>query len=78
MQVEAIRFDGNNIETICCWANQGCVNVIRHGRDKDQLEVYAREGARLANHGDWIVRGITGTFTAYRDEEFRQKHEVIK
>lgn len=82
--VEAERFetnnepDDNNLNTLVEWINvetRGPSLMARH--DGTQIYIVTLEGTRIAQVGDYIIKGIKGEFYPCRPDIFEATYELV-
>ena len=78
VEIEAIRFEGNNIsKMIEAWGADFGRAVIEQVSDS-HLVIFTLEGNHRADIGDWIIKGLIGEFYPCKDEVFKQKYEPVE
>ena len=70
--VEAVRYDGHNIEEIQLWSNR---HFIQYQDGK--LGIQTLEGIMEAKVGDYIIKGVAGEFYPCRPTIFLYTYEEI-
>lgn len=85
--VEAIQWTGKNLREVITFTD-GPPDTRSHHAGmaweayadlvaRDGLKIYTLEGKMLANHGDWIIRGVKGEMYPCKDEIFRLTYEPV-
>ena len=67
--VEAMRYDGTNIEALADWCHRLLVD------NTGTLLVMTLEGNMEASVGDWIIKGVLGEFYPCKPEAFELTYE---
>jgi len=78
---EAIQFMGAAYPTKSnydeCFEFIGdAVDTSRNLKGK-QLRIHTLEGTMVAEHGDWIIKGLNGEFYPCKPDIFEKSYEVI-
>lgn len=79
VEVQAIRYTGNNYDEIKAFCNGNC-----HLTSTGHLVIETTEGTMPTKHPDyrkslvgyWIVRGVNGEFYPVSDRSMQMKYEV--
>ncbi len=79
--IEAILWDGSNINEILAWA-YGIAGLARapagpNTPERDRLRVETLEGTMYAERGDWIIRGVKGELYPIKNEIFLETYEPV-
>ena len=80
--IEAILFDGKNINEVLTWVgNSAERELIGHQKfgnvHSGNLIIHTLEGNHTANIGDWIIKGIKGEFYPCKPDIFEQTYEEV-
>ncbi len=70
--IEAVRWYGDKSVLPEGWPG-GFPNVAPDGR----LFIGTREGAMVANPGDWIIKGVAGEFYPCKPDIFKLTYEEV-
>ena len=80
VEIEAIQFTGDNIESINEWVAEFYKNhpqlrcrVLTF--EGDYIYIKTLEGTMECAKGNWIIRGVEGEFYPCRDSVFRATYE---
>lgn len=77
VQIEAVQWDGKNIEEIkaFCEGNMSFTSVCDAGSDPVyNLTIETMEGPLHATVTDWIIKGIKGEFYPCKADIFEQSY----
>lgn len=69
--VEAIQWDGTNLDEIKAFAGEN----IKKLPEFSALKVFTLEGPMIASHGDYIIKGIKGEFYPCKPDVFRATYD---
>jgi hypothetical protein len=75
IQIEAVQWDGENIEEVTRLQLEGSPVLTFSG---DNVLVETREGTMMADLGDWIIRGIAGEIYPCKPEIFEATYEPVE
>ena len=79
IEFEAVLFDGSNAEDVIDWVGPDlCEYVARPDEFVRSLSITTPEGARLADKGDWIIKGAFGEFFPLKPDLFETKFEPVE
>ena len=79
IEFEAVLFDGSNAEDVIDWVGPDlCEYVARPDEFVRSLSITTPEGARLADKGDWIIKGPFGVFYPLKPDLFETKFEPVE
>ena len=78
VEIEAIRWDGQNIKQIWDAFGAGEIYGPTPDLDRDYLEIHTLEGRMRADIGDWIVRGIAGELYPVKPDIFAATYEAVE
>ena len=73
--IEAIQFNGSNLDEILQWgdANDTCMSGTRYG-----VTIGTLEGNMTASIGDWVIKGGKGEFYPCKPDIFAATYEVAE
>ena len=85
VEIEAVRWTGNNFEEIRQFAGQH-TNIVIHdtawnagaGAAVAVLSIHTLEGDMKAEYGDYIIKGVTGEFYPCKPDIFAKTYEVAE
>lgn len=82
VEIEAVRFDGENYAELQEWTNDQFFHVVEEDRDEDpdirgEVWDFLHSTWIGVKPGQWIVRGAKGEFYPCDDETFHWKYEEI-
>lgn len=69
--VEAVQYDGNNIDEIIEFAGKRHVVEVSSG----MYSIRTLEGNMLISNGDFIIKGLKGEFYPCKPDIFHMKYE---
>lgn len=84
--IEAIQWTGKNLREVITFTD-GPPDTRSHHAGmaweayadlvaRDGLKIYTLEGKMLANHGDWIIRGVKGELYPCKPDIFDATYEA--
>lgn len=75
VEIEAVRFTGDNIQEIWDWVGAGAV----YGPVEDDPSAYidTLEGRHEARPGDWIIKGVQGEPYPCKPDIFEATYEPV-
>lgn len=88
--IEAVRWDGQNVEVVLPFIQDGHDNFDHLPRDPNDAHIHngighsvpdgklfipTLEGTMTANPGDWIIKGVNGEFYPYKPDIFDKTYE---
>jgi hypothetical protein len=71
--IQAIQWDGNNIEDILSLGSDRDISMINN-----QLCISTLEGDHIANVGDFIIKGIKGELYPCKPDIFEATYELVE
>jgi hypothetical protein len=78
VEIEAIRLNHKNLESIWNWMGDKYTSHGTHGNEQTlTLPIETLEGTMTANEGDWIIKGTEGEFYPCKDSVFKRKYEAL-
>jgi len=77
VEVEAIRYDGENAGEILSWATRFTLEDPVEQALSDNLIVHTLHGQTTAVPGDWILKGPQGDFWPCQPEIFEDSYEIV-
>ena len=78
--VDAIRWIGSNLDEVSAF----CSELVLSGgfgltdRQNGQVVMNTAAGTQRADPGDWIVKGVDGSFKAVKPEAFAVTYEIAE
>ena len=78
--VDAIRWIGSNLDEVSAF----CSELVLSGgfgltdRQNGQVVMNTAAGTQRADPGDWIVKGVDGSFKAVKPEAFAVIYEIAE
>jgi len=76
VEVDAVRYDGNNVEGVFAWARSLDVDEdAMYHTSSSGLVIHTLEGSMRADAGDWVVCGTAGEFYPVKPSIFEQVYE---
>lgn len=82
--IEAVQYDGLNLEEIENFTNGNCrIEVYVAGYEAQivppaaKVEIYTLEGTMQANINDYIIKGVKGEFYPCKPDIFEQTYEEV-
>lgn len=72
--IEAIQWDGNNVDLIIEWSGGDGETIEPAGR---VLLIHTLEGVMTAKLGDWIIKGVSSEFYPIKPEIFEATYEPV-
>lgn len=76
VELDAVRWRGNNFAQITEFLKDGESSIIMRGEGTD-LQIATLEGLMTARQGDWIVRGTAGELYPVKPDIFKEIYEPI-
>lgn len=83
--IEAIQYNGLNLEEIEKFTNDNCIiEIYDAGYKANAVPPVAKvgiptlEGVMQANVGDYIIKGVKGEFYPCKPDIFEQTYEVVE
>lgn len=73
--IEAIQYDGKNIEEVCDFIDSD-VRII-YTKDFKKIEIPTLEGNMQAIPSDFIIKGINGEYYPCKEEIFNKTYEIL-
>ena len=73
VEIEAMRYDGENWVEIAQWLRVHDVRIGQTGTRKASIPTL--EGTMYASPGDWIIKGVQGEFYPCKPDIFEQTYE---
>lgn len=85
VEIEAVRWTGNNFEEIRQFVGQDA-KIIYHDTAWEAgarpvvavLSIHTLEGDMMAEHGDYIIKGVNGEFYPCKPDIFAKTYEVVE
>lgn len=73
--ISAVQFNGENIDEISYFANDG--KYIGYSIERDQYFIRTLEGDHYITNGDFIIRGVEGEYYPCKAEIFKKTYDEI-
>lgn len=77
-EIEAIQFNGDNLQQIEEFAKKDCMGAGFKGDNCIYLLIETLEGTMKASVGDYIIKGLRGEFYPCKQDVFEKKYELVK
>jgi hypothetical protein len=78
VEVDAIRYEGNNPEGVFAWARSlGVDDDAMFHSSSTGLVIRTLEGSMRADAGDWVIRGVAGEFYPCKPDIFAATYEPV-
>jgi hypothetical protein len=77
VEVEAIRWDGNNQGEIAAMFGGVIESIAPMGRSGEHLVIRTLEGDMTAQRGDWIIKGVRGEAYPCKPDIFADTYEEV-
>jgi hypothetical protein len=78
VEIEAMLFNGSNVGEVIQWLGRDlCEHRGGEGEKSKSLLIITPEGARRAEAGDWIIKGVCGEVYPFKPDLFEAKFEAV-
>lgn len=71
--IEAIQWDGFNIDEICAFIGETMASFDASGK----MQIYTLEGTMTAQEGDYVIKGVQGEFYPCKPDIFAETYELV-
>jgi hypothetical protein len=71
VEIEAVRYTGDNGQEICLFVGEADRN------EKNQFLIHTLEGTMAADPGDWVIKGVKGEFYPCKPDIFEATYEEV-
>jgi len=83
IEVEAIRFDGDNFEECVEFMGRSKMYLTNVGQlmkmiGEKNIRINTLEGEMTASKGDYIIRGINGEYYPCKPDIFEKTYELVR
>lgn len=76
--IEAIQFNGTNLNEIVTFTNNNAYSVNIDGSNElNHIYIRTLEGDMKAIKGDWIICGVKGEFYPCKSDIFEQTYDAV-
>jgi hypothetical protein len=75
--IEAIQYTGSNINEVADFV-EGEVRDWGYSENSDYYEIETLEGTMRADHGDFIIKGVSNEFYPCKPDIFAKTYEAVE